>query len=239
MTFWRRLTSAAHTLFSSESQGDDEANATDSSGRPVDAALDVDFTIAVIALGAKLAKADGRVSSDEVAAFYQVFQPPAHAQGDADRVFALAQKTTLGFESYARQLARRWRAYPAILEDVLDGLFYVACADGVVSDSELVFLETVATIFGLSEREFRRIRAGWMGMEADDPYLILGVDPDISDDDLRRAYRRAAAANHPDRACARGLPSICERLANAKMAVINTAYAQIRAERGLDRRPGD
>jgi len=239
MTFWRRLTTTAQALFSGESQGDDEANAADRGGRPPDAARDVAFTIAVIALGAKLAKADGRVTSDEIEAFYRVFQPPEHAREDAGRVFALAQKTTLGFESYARQLARRWRAYPAILEDVLDGLFYVAGADGVVSDDELTFLETVATIFGLSEREFRRIRASWLGLEADDPYLILGVDPDISDDDLRRAYRRVAAANHPDRACASGLPALCQRLANAKMAAINAAYAQIRAERGLDRRPGD
>ena len=163
-----------------------------------------------------------------------MFQPPAHARAQARRVFAMAQATTLGFESYARRLARRWRAFPAILEDVLDGLFSVAAADGVVTPDELAYLQSVAEIFGLSEREFRRIRASWLGPAADEPYLVLGVDPDIADDDLKRAYRRAAAANHPDRIRALGLPESAEQLATAKMAAINAAYQRILRERGLE-----
>jgi DnaJ like chaperone protein len=236
MTFWRRLAAAANALFSGESPGSGESDAE--AGRPSgkDApSLDVDFTIAVIALGAKLAKADGHVTPDERAAFMAVFQPPKRAQKEAERVFALAEQTTLGFEGYARRLARRWRAFPALLEDVLDGLFAIAAADGFISPDEVGYLERVAEIFGLSEREFRRIKASWAGPDADDPYLILGVDPDISDDDLIRAYRRAAAANHPDRIVALGLPEIARRLANAKMSAINAAYTRIRKERGLDR----
>ncbi len=231
MTFWGRLLAAAQALVAGDHAGSHD------NGEPP--APDVDFTIAVIALGAKLAKADGTVTAAERAAFVAVFQPPAHAEDEAARVFELAARTTLGFQSYAWRLARRWRAYPAILEDVLDGLFAVAAADGVVSPDETAYLHTVAEIFGLSEREFLRIKATWLGPDADDPYLILGVDPDISDDDLRRAYRRVAAANHPDGARARGLPEAAERLANAKMAVINEAYRRIRTERGIDRIGGD
>ncbi len=244
MSFWRRLAAAAQSLLSGESLVSGESAGHDESGthsgpNGASPSRDVDFTIAVIALGAKLAKADGAVTPDEVATFTRVFRPPKHAEKEAVRVFSLAQRTTLGFESYAYQLARRWRAYPALLEDVLDGLFAVAAADGVVSVDEVDYLHRVAEIFGLSEREFRRIKASWLGPEKDDPYLILGVDPDISDEDLRRAYRRAAAANHPDRAHARGLSEIGERLANAKMASINAAYRKIRTERGLDRAGDD
>ncbi|MGD2131572.1 MAG: TerB family tellurite resistance protein [Maricaulaceae bacterium] len=238
MSFWRRLAAAAQALFTGDAPESSE------SGLPGESLShdelreltenDVDFTIAVIALGAKLAKADGVVTPDEWTAFARVFEPPPEAVDDALRVFNLSQQTTLGFEGYARRVARRWRAYPAILEDVLDGLFYIAGADGVFSPGEFEYLETVADIFGLSPREFARIKASWTGLESDDPYLILGVDPDISDGDLARAYRRAAAANHPDRARALGLPDVAERLANAKMAAINDAYARIRRERGLE-----
>ncbi len=115
----------------------------------------------------------------------------------------------------------------------------MAAADGVTTEDELAYLARVADIFGLSEGEFRRIRASWTGPEADDPYVILGVDPDVSDAGLRRAYRRAAAAHHPDAVRARGLPEPAERLAHAKMAAINAAYRRIRQERGLARAGDD
>jgi len=93
------------------------------------------------------------------------------------------------------------------------------------------FLERVGEIFGFSEREFKRIKIAHVGRAADDPYLILGVDEDISDADLKRAYRRMAAANHPDRMIARGLPQELVGLANHKMAMVNKAYAEVVALR--------
>lgn len=116
----------------------------------------------------------------------------------------------------------------------MDGLFHIALADGIVTDEEMAFLERVGDIFGFSEREFRRIKIAHMGRAADDPYLILGVDEEISDADLKRAYRRMAAANHPDRMIARGLPQELLGLANHKMAMVNKAYAEITAQRKVD-----
>ena len=120
-----------------------------------------------------------------------------------------------------------------MLEDVLDGLFHIAKADGAVTASEENFLEEVARIFGFSELEYRRIRTAHIGAADDDPYVILGIDADISDADLKRAYRRIASQNHPDRMIARGVPPEAQRLAGEKMAMINTAYGQILKERGL------
>ncbi|MEO1039709.1 MAG: DnaJ family molecular chaperone [Pseudomonadota bacterium] len=199
-------------------------------GRRVD---DAEFAMALIGLGAKMARADGQVTDDEVAAFRQVFRSPAGFEAPLRRAFQLAQQTTLGFEGYARRLARRFRANPAVLEDVLDGLFHIAKADGRVTADEEDYLEAVADLFGFSEREYRRIRIAHLGAAPDDPYLVLGVDADISDENLKRAYRRIAYQNHPDRLIARGAPAEMQGVASEKMAVINAAYQRIRLERGL------
>jgi len=204
MNIWQRIFSAGARLFG-------PPNLPDRHGVPgkMDEA---GVVAALVALGAKMAKADGQV--------------PTIA-----RFFDLARQTTLGFERYARLIAKRFRAQPAALEDVLDGLFHIALADGIVTDEEMTFLERVGDIFGFSEREFRRIKVAHMGRAKDDPYLILGVDEDISDADLKRAYRRMAGANHPDRMIARGLPQELLKLANHKMAMVNKAYAEITAQR--------
>ena len=101
----------------------------------------------------------------------------------------------------------------------------------MITDDEEAYLARVAEIFGLSEREYNRLKNAHLGLASDDPYLILGVDEDISDEDLKRAYRRSAAANHPDMMVAKGVPPELMGLANYKMAMINRAYAQIREER--------
>jgi len=186
---------------------------------------------ALIALGAKMAKADGQVRPEDILAFRQVFRTDPQTEATIARFFDLARQTTLGYQRYARIVTKAFRAQPGLLEDVLDGLFHIALADGIVTKDEAEYLETVAQIFGFSDREYRRIRNSHLGQDADDPYLILGVDPDISDSDLKSAYRRQAAANHPDRLMARGLPKEMLGLANHKMAIINRAYAQILAER--------
>lgn len=223
MSFLSRIFSAGARLFGPPNMPDNDGQP----GRIEPAGV----TAALIALGAKMAKSDGLVTADEVEAFKRVFRASPAQDRDIGRFFDLARQTTLGFERYASIIARKFRAQPAALEDVLDGLFHIALADGVVTDDELIFLERVGEIFGFSKREFERIRVGHMGRASDDPYLILGVDDDISDSDLKRAYRRMAAANHPDRLMARGLPRELIGLANHKMAMINKAYAEIRSRR--------
>lgn len=194
---------------------------------------DVEFTLAVIGLGAKLAKADGVVTPDENAAFHQIFHADGADLRRTGQAFDRASQTTLGFEGYAQRLARRWRDYPQLLEDVLDGLFHIAAADGVISEDEVAYLREVAEIFGVGEGDFARIAASWADPDVTDPYVVLGVAPSVSNEELREAYRRLAVCNHPDRFAARGLPHGAERLATEKMAAINAAYDQVRGQRGL------
>lgn len=226
MSFWRKLTE----LVTGSADPFDEDCPDCLPGHRVD---DADFAMALIGLGAKMAKADGEVTTSEVRAFAQVFRAPDGFEDSIHRAFDLAKETTLGFEGYARRLAKRFRANQAILEDVLDSLFHIAKADGRVTEDEEEYLETVADIFGFSEREYQRIKRSHLGAPEDDPYLVLGIDPDISDQDLKTAYRRVAYHNHPDRLQARGAPLELQKVADSKMAAINVAYASILSERGL------
>ncbi len=229
MGFWRKLTD----FITGQPDPFDCEGEDCEPGHRVD---DADFAMALIGLGAKMAKADGVVTRNEVAAFQQVFQAPPESADLIARAFNLAKETTLGFDGYARRLALRYRANPAVLEDVLDGLFHIAKADGVVTEDELSYLQTVAEIFGFSAREFRRMRMSHGLVDASDPYVILGIDPDVDDNELKRAYRRMAARNHPDALVARGVPSELQGLAVEKMAAINAAYKEIRDERAAESR---
>jgi DnaJ like chaperone protein len=191
---------------------------------------DVGFTAAVIGLAAKMAKADGDVAPSEANAAAQVFRPPPGEEGAFRMAFSLAKQSVHGFESYAKQIGRKYRARPCLLEDVLDGLFHIAAADGVVGSREIAYLETVSQHFGFSEAEFRRIRATNLGLAADDPYAVLGLFPGATLEDVRRAWRRLAAENHPDRMAERGAPAEFVAIAHDKTAAINAAYARIRGE---------
>jgi DnaJ like chaperone protein len=195
------------------------------------------FTMAVIALSAKMAKADGIVTRDEIDAFGRIFRVPPSEEANVRRIFDLARQDVAGYEAYAAQIARLFRDRPAVLEDVLDGLFDIARADGVLHPGELAFLERVSDIFGFAPGEFRRIRASHFGPEAADPYVILGVDPSASDDEIKHTYRMLVRENHPDRLIARGVPSEFVRLANDKLAAINGAYDRIQKARQLSHGP--
>ena len=190
----------------------------------------ISFTIAVIALGAKMAMADGVVTKDEEEAFARVFRVPPSEQANVRRIFNLARADTAGYESYAGQIARIFRGNPAVLEDILDGLFEIAKADGVFHPGEQAFLERVAEIFGFAPNEFRRIRASHF-RDAADPYVILGVSYVASEEEVHRSYRRLVKENHPDSLIGRGVPPEFVKLANDKLAAINAAYEKIRMER--------
>lgn len=189
------------------------------------------FTIGVIGLGAKMAKADGHVTKDEVRAFKEVFKVPESERDNVARVFNLAKQDTAGFESYAKQLARLFRDDPEMLKNILEGLFHIAEADQVIHAAERDYLATVAHHFGISDIEFQYILARHSAGERSNPYQVLGVDPAISDADLQRHYRKLMVENHPDKLIARGLPQEMIDIANKKIAAINGAYDEIRKAR--------
>ncbi len=202
-------------------------------GSEGDGTRQVAFTIGVIALGAKMAKADGVVTPDEIQAFKEVFHVPPEDMKKVGRVFDRARRDAAGYEPYAHQIAKLFRDNPAVLEDLLDGLFHIAKADNVIHPAEIEYLQNVAAIFGFGEADFARIRAGHLGPEASDPYTILGVAHDISNDELRKAYRKLVREHHPDSLIAQGVPQEFIDVANEKLAAINDAYDRVTAQRGI------
>jgi len=198
-----------------------------------DGTKQIAFTIGVIVLGAKMAKADGVVTRDEIEAFREVFHVPDHEVRNVARVFDLARRDADGYEPYARQIAKLFEQDPTVLEDLMAGLFHIARADNVIHPAEIEFLRGVADIFGIKGLDFDRIRASHIGADQEDPYTILGVPHDISDGELRRHYRELIRENHPDRAMAKGLPEEFVDLANEKMAAINAAYERVAQHRGI------
>jgi len=196
-----------------------------------DATRRVAFTIGVIVLGAKMAKADGVVTKDEIGAFKEVFHIPQEEMQNVGRLFNQARRDAGGFEPYARQIARLFRHNPAVLEELLDGLFHIARADRKITSDELEYLAKVAEIFGFDEDDWARIRASNMGPDSADPYQVLGVSHQASDAEIKAAHRRLVVENHPDKLVAEGLPQEFVDLANEKLATINAAYDRIRASR--------
>jgi len=189
------------------------------------------FTIAMIALAAKMAKADGTVTDDEVETFHRLFRVSPHEQSSVDRIFRLAQQDTAGYEAYAGQIAKMLAGNPALMEDILDGLFEIAKADGVFHPGEAAFLERVADIFGFSQNEYRRIRAAHVGPDKGDPYVILGIARGTEFAIVRRHYLGLVAENHPDKLIGRRLPPEAIALATQRLAALNRAYERIERER--------
>ncbi len=192
----------------------------------------VAFTIGVIALGAKMAKADGFVSAAEVAAFKQVFTVRDDELQNVARVFNLAKQDVAGYDAYARRLGRLFKDKPEVLETVMDGLFHISKADTVVTPPELEFLRSVSDIFGFDEKCFARIKARHM-IDDLSPYVILGVEPDASEQEIKDWYRKLVREVHPDKLVAKGMPEEAIDLATKSLATINAAYEEIRKERGF------
>ena len=223
MSIWSRIATALSALASGESL----AEVFDHLRSPPERS--VAFTIAVIALGAKMAKADGRVTRDEVAAFREVFTIPADEMDNAARLFDLARRDVAGYEDYAHKIARMFQSDSATLSDLLEGLFYIAMADGVYHPKEDDFLQRISEIFGLSTREFRAIRTRFAPDAAPDAYAVLGVSPDDSLADIRKVWRNAVRETHPDRSMARGLPEEAIKLAEKRLIAVNRAWEEINA----------
>jgi DnaJ like chaperone protein len=193
----------------------------------------VAFTVGVIALGAKMAKADGVVTMDEVNAFKEVFKVPEGEMKNVARVFNLAKQDVAGYEAYAEQLATMFKGNRKLLEDVLEGLFHIAKADEHLHPNEEQFLHQVAKRFGFTDTEFSYIKARHVIASKRNPYDVLGVKPTITNEELKSHYHKLVAENHPDKLMARGVPKEFVAIATEKVATINEAYETIAKERGM------
>ena len=198
----------------------------------------VGFTIAVLALGAKMAKADGTVTRDEVTAFRRIFTFPEGEEEHAARVFNLARQDVAGFDAYARKIARLFNPEGRricaddqnILIDILEALFQIAIADGSYHPGEDAFLRHVAEEFGLDETCFRIVRSRLVDGAPRDPYDVLGLPQGATKAEARRAWKQLVRDTHPDVLTARGVPPEALKLAERRLQLINEAWREISAK---------
>ena len=190
----------------------------------------VAFSIAAIALAAKMASADGNASAAEFATFQRLFHVDPSEAGNARRFYDLAKGSMAGFQAYAIQAADLLGQGSATLEDLLDALWMIAAVDGI-HEAELAFLGEVATILGFDEAAQARIRRRQLAPAADDPWAVLGVEPGADAAALRGAYHALVKRYHPDRALAEGVPSEFIRVSELRMADINAAYDRLTGRR--------
>lgn len=224
MSIWSRISQAISAL----AHGQSLAEVLDLLRTPREHS--VAFTIAVIAISAKMAKADGHVTRAEVTAFRDVFHIAPEDEPHAAKVFNLARQDVAGFEDYARRIFRMFGKGSATLDDLMEGLFHIAVADGTYHPNEDAFLKRVAEIFQISDQQFTAMRMRYMTAEECCNYQILGVTPDMPIDQIRSAYRRLVRESHPDVMMARGVPEEAVGLAQRKLADINAAWDQIEGQ---------
>ncbi len=204
----------------------------DAPSREAPARNSVAFTIAVITLCAKISKADGASSRLEAEAFKQIYRVPPAEAANVERLYDLAKQDVAGYEAYADQVAKLLADEPDLKRDVFEALFHMATADGIFHGGEELYLINVAERFGYSMDEYRAMRAMFV-RDPDDPYMVLGVAPDVTNEQLKSHYRRLVREHHPDRLMAHGVPEEFVEIANRKIKAINAAYDQISRERGL------
>ena len=235
-SLWERLLGAVGDAAGNALSRVVEAIRTTFEGDP-ETRRQVSFSVAIIALSAKMAKADGIVSEAEVKAFQQIFDFPDEEARNVARLYNLARQDVAGYEAYATKLAGlcspgAGKAHNCpMLENVVDGLFHIAKADGLVHEAELAFLFRIAEIFHIDEGHFRRIMARHVHLDGRDPYLVLGVSPEDDFAKIRKQYRLLVSEHHPDRLIARGVPASLHAAANERMAALNAAYSAIEKER--------
>ena len=185
------------------------------------------FAISLIILTAKLSKVDGYVSKEELIAVKQKLKIPEHEIDQVGKIFNKAKEDSLGYEPYAQQIAQIYRNQPAVLDEVINILFYIAEADGNVSESELVMIRNIANIFGISNSQFNGIKESRKSSDKLNPYIVLGCDPSDDFTTIRKKYLKLSKEHHPDVLVSKGVPKEVIEESKKKMRAINSAFDTI------------
>jgi DnaJ like chaperone protein len=185
------------------------------------------FALSLIVLSAKLSKADGQVSKEELIAVKDKLKIPENEIDQVGKIFNKAKEESAGYEPYAQQIAQIYKGNINVLEEVINILFYIAEADGNVSESELKMIEHIAQIFGLTEVQFNSIKESRKSSDKLNPYIVLESNPDDTIEIIRKRYLKLSKEHHPDLLMSKGVPQEVIDESKAKMRAINSAWNQI------------
>ena len=186
------------------------------------------FAIALIILTAKLAKADGQVSKEELIAIKNKLKIPDSEIDQVKKIFNKAKEESLGYEPYAQQIAQIYKNNSAVLDEIINILFYIAEADSKVSDSEIAMIRNIAKIFGINKNQFEGIRESRKGSDKLNPYVVLDCDPNDDFATIRKKYLNLSKKHHPDVLVSKGVPKEVIEESKKKMRAINSAFDRIK-----------
>ena len=185
------------------------------------------FALSLIVLSAKLSKVDGQVSREELIAVKDKLKIPENELDQVGKIFNQAKQENTGYEPYAKQIAQIYKGNINVLEEVINILFYIAEADGNVSDSELRMIEHIAKIFGLNEAEINSIKESRKSSDKINPYIVLESNPSDDIQTIRKRYLKLSKEHHPDLLLNKGVPKEVIEESKKKMRSINSAWNQI------------
>ena len=185
------------------------------------------FALSLIVLSAKLSKVDGQVSKEELVAVKNKLRIPENEIDQVGKIFNKAKEESTGYEPYAQQIGQIYKGNLNVLEEVINILFYIAEADGNVSQSEFQMIEKIAQIFGLNEVQFNSIMESRKSSDKINPYIVLESNPDDSIENIRKKYLKLSKEHHPDLLMSKGVPQEVINESKAKMRAINSAWGQI------------
>ena len=185
------------------------------------------FALSLIVLSAKISKADGQVSKEELIAVKEKLRIPDYELDQVGKIFNKAKEESTGYEPYAQQISQIYKSNPNVLEEVINILFYIAEADGNISQSELNMIQNIAEIFGLNDTQFNSIKESRKSSDKLNPYIVLGCNPDDNLQDIRKKYLKLSKEHHPDLLMSKGVPAEVINESKNKMRSINSAWDQI------------
>ena len=185
------------------------------------------FALSLIVLSAKLSKADGQISKEELIAVKDKLKIPENEIDQVGKIFNKAKEESAGYEPYAQQIAQIYSGNINVLEEVINILFYIAEADGNVSNAELKMIEHISQIFGLTEVQFNSIKESRKSSDKLNPYVVLESHPDDTIEIIRKRYLKLSKEHHPDLLMSKGVPQEVIDESKAKMRAINSAWDQV------------
>ena len=192
------------------------------------------FALCIIVLSAKIAKADGQVTKEEIYTFKEKFSIQAEEMSEVSKIFNEAKKSSFGFKNIADQVGNLFSDNKVLLEQLLNNLFYIAEADGLTSINEVEVLRSISQSFHFNETDFQRIFHSRLNNKESDPYKILGVTREDSDNNIRKKWIELSKEHHPDYLIAKGMPKEFIKEANKELSSINLAYDKIKELRGFN-----
>ena len=192
------------------------------------------FALCIIVLSAKIAKADGQVTKEEIYTFKEKFNIQSEEMSEVSKIFNEAKKSSFGFKNIADQVGNLFSDNKVLLEQLLNNLFYIAEADGLTSNNEVEVLRSISQSFHFNETDFQRIFHSRLNNKESDPYKILGVTREDSDNNIRKKWIELSKEHHPDYLIAKGMPKEFIKEANKELSSINLAYDKIKELRGFN-----